>query len=386
MSDLAALKPFATPRQAEVLEAIITQGSISKAAKYLGIDRRATARHVNAVKAKAARAGYSPEHDYIHPTPDGFLPRGVSTLYDEDGVVKAQWVKSERDKERMEQMFHSIVESMSDSIPRAKPIAAPKHTNDQLLNLYPITDFHLGAYAWAEETGADWDLEIAENLIVDWFSAAIASSPHADTGVLAQMGDWMHYDGLEAVTPEHKNILDSDTRFELLVRTSIRALRRVVTLLLKKHSKLHIIMAEGNHDPASSVWLREWFAALYENEPRVTVDQSPDPYYAYEFGKTLLFVHHGHRKKLNTVDDVFVAKYREQFGRTKHAYAHIGHNHSSQHVESPLMIVEQHRTLAAPDAYASSHGFMSGRSASVVTYHKEYGEVARLSISPEMVS
>lgn len=49
------------------------------------------------------------------------------------------------------------------------------------------------------------------------------------------------------------------------------------------------------------------------------------------------------------------------------------------------MVVEQHRTLAAPDAHASRGGWISGRDASVITYHRDYGYVGRVVISPEMV-
>jgi hypothetical protein len=165
---------------------------------------------------------------------------------------------------------------------------------------------------------------------------------------------------------------------------SIRALRRVVGLMLQRHELVHIVMAEGNHDPASSVWLREMFAALYEDEPRVTVDQSPDPYYAYEFGKTAIFLHHGHKRSAKRVDEVFAAKFKPLFGRTAHAYAHTGHLHQASMYESNLMTVEGHRTLASPDAYSARGGWVSGRSASVITYHWEHGEVGRVTISPEM--
>ena len=48
------------------------------------------------------------------------------------------------------------------------------------------------------------------------------------------------------------------------------------------------------------------------------------------------------------------------------------------------MIVERHRTLAAADAYAAKGGWLSGREAKVITYSKEYGEVFRITINPEM--
>jgi hypothetical protein len=41
-----------------------------------------------------------------------------------------------------------------------------------LLNLYVLTDAHFGKLAWGEETGSDYDLKIAEQMYLDWFSMA----------------------------------------------------------------------------------------------------------------------------------------------------------------------------------------------------------------------
>jgi len=49
------------------------------------------------------------------------------------------------------------------------------------------------------------------------------------------------------------------------------------------------------------------------------------------------------------------------------------------------MRVEQHRTLAARDAYSSRAGYKSQREAKVITYDSQYGEVSRLCITPEMI-
>jgi hypothetical protein len=86
------------------------------------------------------------------------------------------------------------------------------------------------------------------------------------------------------------------------------------------------------------------------------------------------------------VDDVFAAKFREVFGRTKHSYAHMGHLHHRHEIESNLMTITQHRTLAAQDSWASRGGWGSGREAQVITYHKEYGECGRVMVTPEMIS
>src|SRR5690606_3760703 len=165
-------------------------------------------------------------------------------------------------------------EAMAEDLPRVSSTPAPQACNAELLNCYVITDFHLGALSWPDETGFAWDIDIAERTLIAWFERAIAQSPNAQTALLAQISDLLHWDGFDALTPTSKHLLDADTRFPNLVRVAIRVLRQVISMLLAKHERVHVIMADANHAPVSQVWLREWLAVLYENEPRITVDTS----------------------------------------------------------------------------------------------------------------
>lgn len=334
----------------------------------------------------AEMRSYEPQKDPIKAVPEGMRPYGYSTLIKPEGEGALQWVKVRADEEAQRKRMDAWVAGFKDELPKIKRTPAPKGTEADLLNLYVVTDFHLGMLAWPDETGAPWDLAIAEQTLIRWFERAIELAPKAETAVFAQLGDFLHADGLDALTPAHKNLLDVDTRFPKVVRAAIRLVRHVIELLLAKHKYVRVIQAEGNHDPASSVWLREWLAAIYGKEPRVTVDVSPDPYYCIEHGATSLFFHHGHKRKPANIDDVFVGKFREVFGRTKFSYAHMGHLHHVDQKETSLMIVEQHRTLAAPDAYASRGGWLSGRDAKVITYSRRFGEVGRCTISYQQVA
>lgn len=365
----------------QVIAAMAEHGTQRAAARALGVNQSAISVRLRRLEAR----GYSPKHDMIRPVPESFIAGGVSTYYNKDGKPVGQWVKARLDLDRARRLIDEAVAAMAEDLPRVKRVSPPGVVDRDLLNCYVITDYHLGMLSWHEETGADWDTAIAEDALVRWFGAAIAAAPKADTAVFAQLGDFLHFDSLDSVTPTSKHVLDADTRFAKLVRASIRAIRKIVSMLLEKHKRVHIIMAEGNHDLAASVWLREMFAAIYADEPRITVDQNPDPYYCYEWGETALFFHHGHKRKPANVDTVFAAKFREIFGRTKHAYAHMGHLHHVDQRETNLMVVEQHRTLAAPDAYASRGGWMSGRDAQVISYSRRFGEVGRLKISDKML-
>lgn len=365
----------------EIITALESHPSAAAAARALGLNERTLRRR----RERLALKGYSPAHDMTRTVPDGFNVKGVSTYYDEDGRVRGQWVKSSADAERREALMREAVEAMAETIKPIKARKAPAHGNENLLNCFVVTDFHLGALSWEPETGADWNLDLAERTLVEWFRQAVAMAPKAETALLAQISDLLHWDGFDAVTPASRHLLDADTRFPKLVRVAIRVLRQVIDLLLSTHKRVHVIMADANHDPVSQVWLREWLAILYENEPRITIDTSPSPYNAYEFGKVAIFTHHGHKRRMSNVSEVFAAQFRELFGRTKYAYAHMGHLHHVDVKENNLMIVEQHRTLAAPDAYAARGGWLSGRDAKVITYHREYGEVGRATVSFDMI-
>lgn len=344
-----------------------------------------------AIKSVASKDGDAwikqvKEHGEEYSVPEGHSVKGESALVDSDGRVIQKWVKTNSRADAQRAAFDAMVAALKEELPRITITRPPTSVNTDLLNQYTVTDNHFGMLAWHEETGADYDLRIAEKSLIDWFTAAIAISPDAHTAIFAQLGDLMHHDSLESVTPANRHVLDADSRLQKIIRVVIRVIRQVIDMLLQKHQAVHVIMASGNHDPASSAWLREMLAAMYENEPRITVDNSPGLYYAYEWGKTGLYYHHGHKRGVSNVDATLAGIFREMFGRCTHSYAHIGHLHSDEGRKSALMYVERHETLAAPDAYAAGGGWLSGRSAKVITYSKRGGEVFRSTLRPEMVA
>lgn len=408
-------EPLSDDLARQAAEALAQHGSQIKAAAAIGITRSS---FQNRLRRAAERGlmGYSPtlpgfrvsettsiydgsgnlKRQSVRQQPErgeAFEPpathtiRGVSALVDAEGRTIQRWIKTREDDEARLAAMQAAMEAFKAEMPRAEPAGvSPSDTRDDLLNLFVITDLHLGMLAWREEAGADWDLHIAEQLIMDWFAAAIEMAPAASTAVLAQIGDLLHHDGYESKTPNSGHVLDADSRLQKIIRVAIRCLRRIVRMLLEKHKQVHVIMADANHDPASEAWLREMFAAFYEDDPRVSVDSTAGTYYAYEHGDVSLYFHHGHKRGLTDVDSVFAGRFREMYGRTRFSYAHLGHLHSDALKATNLMKVERHETLAAADAYAANGGWLSGRSAKVITYHAKYGEASRIILTPEMVT
>lgn len=372
-------------RQREVIALYEQLGSGIKVASRLGVNRRGIDKIINRVKNRAALQGFSPEHEMTRAVPDGFTVKGVSTYYNKDGKPTGQWVKSRADDDRRTEIIKEAFAAMADELPRLSPIQPKSTFNENLLNQYTVTDFHLGMLAWHKEGGADWDLKIAEQTLLDCFQYMVSASPDAKTGFICQLGDFLHSDGLMPVTPTSGHVLDQDGRFSKIVQSAIKLLRGVVDIALAKHEHVYVLMAEGNHDLASSIWLRVMFKALYENEPRVTVIDSELPYYTHQHGKTMLAFHHGHLSRNDNLPLLFASQYPEIWGATKKRYCHTGHRHHVEEKEHSGMTVIQHATLAARDAYAARGGWLSERQAQSITYHCEYGKVATNIVTPEMV-
>lgn len=379
--------------QTEAIETLAEcGGNISRAAVQLKLSRttyhnRLVIARRNGVVSKisiALREGQrgNPTAE-MYSAPEGYLVKGTSTLLDRDGNTSAQWVKTSIDADKFRAMVEAACRAAADKIPRYPKVAKPKGTDGDLCTLYTLTDCHVGMLAWDREAGEDWDLKIAERALGDTLIQMINAAPASAVGIVNQLGDFLHFDSLKPITPEHGHLLDADSRYQKVVEIAVRILRRVVDAALKKHATVRVYMHEGNHDMSGSVWLRVLFGALYEKNPRVTVEMSPLPYVAFQHGETMLGFHHGHLAKQGSLPLLFAAKFPEIWGLTKKRYIHTGHKHSVDEKEFPGVKTIQHPTLAAADAYAARGGWLSERQAMSITYHCDRGEVARGYFIPE---
>lgn len=313
----------------------------------------------------------------------GFAYKRVSTLANGAGETVLEWkIQSPEAAQRHAAAVAAYAE-MAKELPRIEPTPAPAFTDADLCATYTLTDAHIGMLAWRREGGADWDLPIAERVIVGCFAEAVRANPPTETAILNQLGDLLHYDSLSAVTPTSGHILDADGRFTKMVEVAVRVLRRIIGLLLEKHARVHLVLAEGNHDMASSVWLRTMFRALYENEPRITVDDSALPFYLHEFGDVMQVFHHSHLVKFDKIGAKVPAMFPESWGRTRFRYVHTGNYHHRREKDEDGVEVIQHPTMAARDAYAARGAWFAGRAMLVIVYHRNKGEVWRQTFRAE---
>jgi len=261
----------------QAADALREHGKIYLAADALGVNRKTFENRLRraaergmlgtkpvlpgfAIKSVASKDGdawvkQTREHGEQFEVPAGHVIKGVSALVDADGRIIQAWHKTSQDAEAQAAAFAATIAALKEDLPRVTMMLPPASVEEDLLNQFVVTDSHFGMLAHREETGADYDLKLAEQLLLDWFAAAVAGAPQAHTAVLAQLGDLMHHDSLESVTPAHRHVLDADSRLHKVVRVVIRTLRRIIDMLLQKQSSWHLaIMTRHRRSGCVSCW------------------------------------------------------------------------------------------------------------------------------------
>lgn len=377
------LKQWASERVSDYVDSVNVTRSYRRSAKEFGVAPDSVRMAIVALKKRALLHGYSPEHKLINPVPEPYIMKGYSQYDDKTRT----WLKTRLDVQLYEKGILQGIESAGASIARLPALPRPVGTKAKLLNLFTVTDYHMGMRAWAKEGGAHWDLKTAEDLLLAAFEHMIAATPDAATGFLSQLGDFLHFDGLKAVTPTSGNVLDAAAQYPEMVDAVVRVLRRIIDMLLFKHEKVVVLMAEGNHDLASSTWLRRILQVAYEREPRVEfIGLTQEvPYYVYQHGKVMLAFHHGHMKKLDQLPLFFAANSAEMWGATIKRYGHSGHYHHLYEKQHPGIVWLQHPTLAPNDSHSARNAYVQERASIGITYHADFGESTRTIFTPEML-
>ena len=371
------LASFAAPKQLEYLEAVAEHGSQRKAAIALKVNHRTLERAIRALKEKAASHGYSPDHDMTRLVPDNFKVKGVSTYYNESGQVKGQWVKSTADDSQREQMLRDFAETLAEGVKGlAKAVPVPKHSNDDLLCVIPVGDPHFGMYAWAEDAGANFDLETAERLTCAAIDRLVESGPVASVALLLNLGDHFHADNQKNQTNSGHQ-LDVDGRWAKVQKVGLMAMVYCIQKLLGKYPKVIFRINKGNHDGHSSYALALMLSCYFNSEPRVEIDLSPAVSWYYQFGQVLIGSTHGDTIKGKDMLAIMAADKPQAWGGSTHRHWYVGHVHHKDFKEYQGGTVEYFRTLAARDAWHQGQGYRAGRDMCLIVHHKKHGEIER---------
>ena len=386
MTDYKALAEYcSTDRQREVFAALIITPSTTAVAKQLGVTRQNTQKIVKLVKTVAAKRLYAPEHGLTNPVPENFT--GDFTIQrNGEGEIERSWMKGKADKTKQAEAYRQFIEGLSVEIVPVKGTKPPKMGTDQLASAIIFGDAHLGMLAHAIETlGEDHDLETATADIRMAIDYLVDSAPSSEEGWFVNVGDWTHADNTKSTT-HNGTYVDTSARHNQVMRAAGATVRYCIAKMLTKFNKVIAINARGNHDKDAAVGLNMMLEVAYENEPRVDVRGNDAKFNFIEFGQCLIGITHGDQINANRLAGVMTKNAAPAWGRTTFRRWWQGHIHHKQAFEHDSGVtIESFHTLAPLDAWHSDSGYGAEQRVTMITLHRIYGEVNRMSPDLKMI-
>ena len=363
------------PDIAAALEAYDRVGTVSGAARELGVPRCTVQHRIHkGLEWRDADPAAKVAADAIGATT---VPNLVWTKTHRDGsVTYSVQHKAQKPEDDPDRFVDAIKEGLADA-PVSTPGPAPEHDGSDLCAVFPVADLHMGMLADAEETGEDWDGKKALSAFSSTFDRLVTVTPPAGCAVLAQLGDLMHVDDLTNRTPQHKHDLDADTRYFMILRRAVAAMKTAIDRLKERHGHVIYRGCRGNHDQTAHYAVTLGLAEHYRGDERVTIVDSANEFFVHEFGANMLLLHHGDRTSPERVAHMMAAEWPEVWGRTKHRIALSGHVHHMRAREIGGMTFESVGSMIPRDAYAHSLGYTPRRALTSMVLHRHEGEISR---------
>jgi hypothetical protein len=326
------------------------------------------------------------EPSLVPVTIDNAVVKFATTVYDREGRADRQFVRTEPSKAEQKALWEGIADHLAQRVSFLPSLPCPVAGGcvDDLLACYPVGDHHFGMLAWKHDAGGSYDISIASELLAQATARLVSSTPASRHALVVLLGDFFHYDGHQPLTPTGKNLLDADSRFPKMIGAALDGACDMIDTVAAGHEQVHVIVEIGNHDLSTSVFLANCLARLYKNTSRITVDISPKHFHYYHFGKCLIQTHHGHTVKPEGLKGVMVEDQPEAWGASKYRFSWTGHVHHRNSADFGSVAWESFRILAPSDAHGHQHGFRSPRDMKAIVLHREYGEVERHTVNPEM--
>lgn len=212
---------------------------------------------------------------------------------------------------------------------KATPLPAEAHCLE-----IGICDVHLGALAWEQETGEDYDLHLGSKAYKWVLPNLIQKSIgyKIDQIIFTVGNDFFHFDSPKGETAQGTR-LDVDTRwlkmFQAGIGLSIWAIDRLLQI-----APVTVVVVPDNHAPTSTLSLGEVLKAWYRNSPDVRVDNSPRLRKYHLYGVNLLGFGHGRDPKLRDYPLLMPVEAPELWAQSKIREWHIAHWHHRKKLET----------------------------------------------------
>jgi len=283
--------------------------------------------------------------------------------------------------------IQDIVNEAKSYSPKYSKINYPKFKNGMLYEI-SMPDAHFGRLTWGKESGEDFDLKIAENMINKVLDELLLYTKEFPVSkILFPIGnDYYNADNkmgtTTAGTPQQ-----NDSRWQKTFKLG----RQLAVNMLEKCSQIaptDCLIIKGNHDEQTSFYLGDSLESWFHNNPNVKIDNSPKGRKYYSFGNVLLGFTHGYWENLSKLSGLMPLEVPELWGKSTYREFHTADKH---HRKDFNMVVDEFQgvtvrilpSLTSADAWTFDKGFVGNvRAAQSFLYDPEIGLKGQFTAQP----
>lgn len=278
--------------------------------------------------------------------------------------------------------FDEFLESVKKHAPAYPKIPKPKIREPHLFIFSPA-DIHIGKYTSREETGHDYDIEIATNRVLDATDSLLqqVSTYSIERIVLVGGNDAIHVDN-------PKNTTTSGTYQDVtglwweLVEHAVKMYVKVIESLLAV-APVSVVWVPSNHDFTLGWCVGQILQAWFRRCQGVSFDCTINHRKYLTYGKNLIGFSHGDGAR--TADlPMLMASEAQDWSETVFRYWYLGHIHHKQRLNWMStkdfigVTVEFLRSPAESERWSHTNGFTGvPRAIEGFVHHPDLGQVSR---------
>ncbi len=278
----------------------------------------------------------------------------------------------------------AIADMLEDAKKRSVKPVKPKYRKGKGLWFeVDMPDIHLGKHTWAEESGEDYDLEIAKKIVRISLEKILSYTAGFDIEqVILPIGnDFFNVDGKENMT-SHGTPQQEDTRWNRTFREGRRLMEEIVDQC-SQIAPVSVIVVPGNHDEERSFYLGEVLDARYYNAKHITVDNRAMKRKYFHFGSNLIGFTHGYWEKVTKLPSLMPLEAPKLWADSLHREWHLGDKHHKKDLlhrteDMDGVTIRLLRSLSATDTWHFDKAYVgTPRSAEGFLWDKQDGNVAQ---------
>jgi hypothetical protein len=258
-----------------------------------------------------------------------------------------------------------------------------KKIKSEILYEIAMPDIHFGRLTWHEESGDDFDIKIAEQIVKSALLELLQYTANFEISkILLPIGNDFFNVNNKANTTVKGTPQQEDTRWQ----KTFRAGRKLVTEMIDTCTAIaptDVLIISGNHDEEKVFYLGDALECWYHNSKNVKIDNNAKCRKYYDYGKILLGFTHGDAVTMKNLSYLMQYEVPQLWGNSLYREWHTGDKHHKSdfilEVDEQIgMIIRVLRSLVPADAWTFNKGLVGAqRTAEAFMWHSQNGLMAQ---------